>query len=251
MKNTTILKTAAEVALARTAAQWKAAKHAQRLADWASRLEPASYRAYREGNDWIATGPCGQRFEYSKTERDDVLVISHTGGIYLIEPGEDGQFHCDCEAAKRGGTCKHLAGWDAVRLEHRARREGVRRALAAEAAAMNAERDRASADPAAEYRDYYPGDGEEGAEWIMLAFWGPPATKEAMDALKEQFVTSWEDGEGMTLEEALKALPNAEDRAEFTRFAILFFEDQEQKALDAAPEFEPTCYVPGYGWMVI
>jgi len=193
MKHTTILKSAAEVALHRTAAQWKAAKHAQRLADWASRLEPASYRCHREGDDWIAEGPCGQRFEYSKTERDDVLVLSHSGGIYLIEPCEDG-FRCDCEAWKRNEHCKHMAAWEAIRAEHAARRAGVKAALAAEAAAMNAERD----------GDYYY--EEEGPD--------PYCSQCQVEPVKE-----W---------------------GEFCEGCC-------------EPDISeiPTCYVPGYGWMVI
>jgi hypothetical protein len=139
------LRTTVQIA-SRRAAALKAEAHA---ADWTARLDPAAYTCRREGTSWIAEGPAGQSFDYSKTEHDDVLCISHTGGIYLLMVGDDGELTCDCPASRRGAApCKHLVGFDAVRAAHKEMREGVRRALAAEAAAMNEEREPAAAPPA-------------------------------------------------------------------------------------------------------
>ena len=84
-----ILKTAAEVAMRRTAAAY-----------WNSRLEVGAWHCEKAGQTWIATGPCGQRFEFTKTEQDDVLVFSQSGGIYLLMVSDDtGEMTCDCPQA--------------------------------------------------------------------------------------------------------------------------------------------------------
>jgi hypothetical protein len=114
------LKTAAEVALARTARAYHAA---QRAAEWAARLDADAYTCRREGATWIAEGPAGQRFEFSKTSADDVLVMSASGGLYLIGPSElTGELVCDCPAHRSAGTGKHLAAFRAVQRTHLANR---------------------------------------------------------------------------------------------------------------------------------
>jgi hypothetical protein len=92
-----------------------------RAAEWASRLDADAYDCHRDGSTWIAEGPAGQRFEFSKTSADDVLVMSQSGGLYLIGPSElTGELVCDCPAHKSAGTCKHLVAFEAVKCTHRA-----------------------------------------------------------------------------------------------------------------------------------
>jgi hypothetical protein len=113
IRNSTTLRTALQIAKAR-AAQIKAI-------EWAARLDADAYSCRRDGQTWIAQGPAGQRFEFTKTEADDVLVMSASGGIYLIAPSElTGELVCDCPAHKKAGTCKHLSAFEAVRRTHKA-----------------------------------------------------------------------------------------------------------------------------------
>lgn len=97
-----------------------AARRAKAIAraEFERRHDAAAYRCRRDGKSWIAEG-AGQRFEFSKTSADDVLVMSASGGIYLITVSDlTGELVCDCPAHRKAGTCKHLVGLDAVRMHH-------------------------------------------------------------------------------------------------------------------------------------
>jgi hypothetical protein len=118
-KNTT-LRTAAELVLRRLAAAERAAREEIRLAEWAARLDADAYTCTRDGATWVATGPAGQRFEFSLIERFNTghatIGVKGMSGQYQIWahfPGE--QVICSCPAHQKSENCKHAVAFRAVK----------------------------------------------------------------------------------------------------------------------------------------
>jgi hypothetical protein len=120
IRNSTTLKTAAELVLRRMAAAEKAAQQEIRAIEWAARLDADAYCCHRDGSTWIAEGPADQRFEFTLIERfttgHATIGVKGMTGQYQIWahcPGQ--QVICSCPAFQRSEDCKHAAAFRAVK----------------------------------------------------------------------------------------------------------------------------------------